>query len=195
MVADERYASNTTDFRGMLTNLIGADPNAIHISAQSEFTGGNIMKQIRELGYEGPLYGEIVAVGSTALEIAGDAATGMKAIIAELLPTNQQGVSMVERFQARYGYAFLLWYMGSAYDDVFITAECLKQTKDDQDAAGFRDCLYQITYSGTIGDNYSFDAYGEVVGISNAVIEILPLAERNLANQGYKVLGAAPRLE
>jgi branched-chain amino acid transport system substrate-binding protein len=60
VVAAERYASNTTDFRGLLTNLIGADPDAIHISAQSEFTSGTIMKQIRELGYEGPLYGDDV---------------------------------------------------------------------------------------------------------------------------------------
>ena len=56
--------------------------------------------------------------------------------------------------------------MGFAYDDVYITAECLRQTNDDQDADGFRDCLYAITWSGAIGDNYSFDANGEVVGLS-----------------------------
>ena len=37
------------------------------------------MKQARELGFEGPIYSNVVAVGSTALEIAGDAATGVKA--------------------------------------------------------------------------------------------------------------------
>ena len=75
---------------------------------------------------------------------------------------------------------------------MYITAECLKQTGDDQDADGFRDCMYDINWSGTIGDNYSFDANGEVVGLSNVVVEVLPLAERNEDNQGYKVLGPAP---
>ena len=86
----------------------------------------------------------------------------------------------------------MAWYLGSAYDDVYIAAQCLEETGDDQDADGFRDCLYGITWSGAIGTNYSFDDNGEVVGLSNAVIEVLPEAERTEDNQGYKVLGPAP---
>ena len=86
----------------------------------------------------------------------------------------------------------MAWYVGSAYDDVYITAECLKQTEDDQDADGFRDCLYDITWSGAIGSNYSFDENGEVVGLSNVVVEVLPTGERTGDNQGYEVLGPAP---
>ena len=70
------------------------------------------------------------------------------------------------------------WYLGSAYDDVYIAAECLRQTDDDQDADGFRDCLYNITWSGATRDNYSFDDKGEVVGLANLVIEVLPMADR-----------------
>ena len=36
------------------------------------------------------------------------------------------------------------------------------------------DCLYDITWSGAIGDNYSFDENGEVVGLSRVVVEVLP---------------------
>ena len=86
----------------------------------------------------------------------------------------------------------LAWFLGSAYDDVYIAAECLKKTGDDQDADGFRDCLYEITWSGAIGDNYSFDEDGEAVGLSNVLVEVLPTAERTEDNQGYKVLGSAP---
>ena len=74
----------------------------------------------------------------------------------------------------------------------YITAECLKQTNDDQDADGMRDCLYAITWTGAIGENYNFDENGEVVGLSNVVVEVLPVAERTEENQGYKVLGSAP---
>ena len=192
VVGEERYPSDTTDFRTQLTKLIEADPDALHVAAQSEFAGGTIVKQARELGYDGPIYGEIVVVGATALEIAGDAATGVKAIITDLDPDNELGHDVLDRFRANYGYITLVWYIGSAYDDVYITAECLKQTGDDQDADGFRDCLYGITWSGAIGDNYTFDENGEVVGLANVVIEVLPPAEQNDENHGYRVLGPAP---
>ena len=47
-------------------------------------------------------------------------------------------------------------------------------TGDDQDADGFRDCLYEIAWSGAIGDGYTFDEEGEVVGLANVVVQVLP---------------------
>ena len=189
IVAEERFSSDITDFRTQLTKLFEADPDALHISPQSEFAGGTIVKQARELGYDGPIYGETVSVGTTALEIAGDAATGMRAITAAPDPENEKAQQVISDFRERYNYVTLPWHLGSAYDDVYITAECLKQTDDDQDADGFRDCLYEITWSGAIGENYSFDEKGEVVGLSRAVVEILPPDERTEENYGFRVLG------
>ena len=192
VVAEERYASDVTDFRSQLTKLISANPDGLHIAAQAEFSGGTVVKQARELGYTGPIYSDVVVVGTTALEIAGDAATGVKAIIADLDPANAKGQQVLANFKSRYDYITLPWFLGSAYDDVYIAAECLKMTDDDQDADGFRDCMYNVTWSGAIGDNYTFDPNGEIVGLANAVVQVLPLSERTEENQGYKVLGAAP---
>ena len=192
VVAAEQYASDTTDFRSQLTKLLNENPDAIHIAAQGEFSGGTIVKQIRELGYEGSIYSEVVPIGSEALGIAGDAATGLKAITADLDPANDKAQEVLGSYRDRYGQVTLPWYLGSAYDDVYITAECLKRTDDDQDADGFRDCLYEITWSGSIGTDYSFDDKGEVVGLSNVVVEVLPTSERTEDNNGYKVLGGAP---
>ena len=192
VVSEERYIEDVTDFRTQLTKLLNANPDALHVASQSEFAGGTIVKQARELGYEGPIYTEVVTIGTTAVAIAGDGATGMKAITADLDPANAKGQEVLANFQERYEYITLPWYLGSAYDDVYIAAECLKKTNDDQDADGFRDCLYEITWSGAIGDNYSFDEHGEVVGLANVVVQVLPTAERTTENHGYKVLGAAP---
>ena len=191
IVAEERYPSDITDFRSQLTKIIGANPDAIHIASQAEFAGGTIVKQVRELGYEGPLYSEIVPVGATALDVAGEAATGLKAITAELDPANPASHEVLANFRDRYDYVTLPWYLASAYDDVYITAECLRMTNDDQDADGFRDCLYNITWSGAIGENYGFDSNGEVVGLANAVVQVLPAAERSDDNNGYRILGPA----
>ena len=192
VVGEERYASDVIDFRSQLTKLIGASPDAIHIAAQSEQAGGTIVKQIRELGFGGRLYSEVVPVGATALDIAGEAATGLKGITADLDPANTTAKEVLSNFRSRYGYVTLAWYLGSAYDDVYITAECLKETDDDQDADGFRDCMYDVTWTGAIGEDYSFDELGEVVGLTNVVVEVLPVAERTEENFGYKVLGPAP---
>ncbi len=192
IVAEEHFATDLTDFRSQLEKLLAANPDALHLAPQSEFAAGTIVKQARELGYEGPIYAETISVGATALEIAGDAATGMKAITADLDPDNAKGQDVLTKFRERYDYVTLPWHLGSAYDDVYIAAECLKRTGDDQDADGFRDCMYEITWSGAIGDNYSFDEQGEVVGLSRVVVEVLPTAERT-EDRKYVVLGPAPR--
>ena len=191
LVAEERYSSEVTDFRSQLEKLFSANPDALHIAPQSEFSAGTIMKQARELGYDGPIYAETLSVGATALEIAGDAADGMKAITADLDPANGKGQEVLANFKERYGYSVFPWHMASAYDTVYIAAECLKQTEDAKDADGFRDCLYGITWSGAIGDNYSFDADGEVVGLSRVLVQVLPASQRT-DDRLYQVLGAAP---
>ena len=192
VVAAERFGSDVTDFRTQLTKLFAANPDALHIAPQSEFAAGTIVKQARELGYEGPIYAETISVGTTALEVAGGAADGMKAITADLDPANAKGQEVLANFRERYDYITLPWHLGSAYDNVYIAAECLEKTGDDQDADGFRDCLYAITWSGAIGDNYTFDSDGEVVGLSRVVVEVLPVAERT-ADRKYKVLDPAPK--
>ena len=188
VVAAERYTSDTADFRPQLTKLFASNPGALHLAPQSEFTAGAIIKQARELGYEGPIYGETISVGTTALGIAGEAATGMKAIAADLDPDNRKAQEVLANFRDRYNYVTLPWHLGSAYDDVYIAAECLKETNDDQDADGFRDCMYEIIWSGAIGDDYSFDDDGEVVGLSRVVVEVLPLSQRT-EDRLYQVIG------
>ena len=191
VVAAERYGTDATDFRTQLTKLFNDEPDALHVASQSEFAGGTIVKQARELGYEGPIYSDIIPVGLQPLRSPATPATGMKAVWQTLiLPTPQHRKFLLTQGALRICHAAL------------VPRFCLRrrihgrrvfeEDYDDQDADGFRDCLYEITWSGAIGDNYSFDEDGEVVGLSNVVVEILPAAERTADNQGYKVLGGAP---
>ena len=194
VVAAEAYATDTIDFRSQVTKLINEDPDAILVISQGEVSGGTIVKQAKELGFDGQLYSDVVPTQPDALSIAGDAATGLKAIVPdEDLSAGAGGKDFLANYQERFGhFPPLPWFQASAYDDVYIAAECLRQTGDDQDSEGFRDCLYGLTFSGAIGDNYSFDANGDVAGLSNVVVEVLPLAERTEENLGKKRLGPAP---
>ena len=81
VVAAEGYSSDVIDFRSQLTKLFEKNPDALLLAAQGEASGGTIIKQSRELGYDGPIYSEIVPTSPDALGIAGEAATGLKAVI------------------------------------------------------------------------------------------------------------------
>lgn len=195
LVGEEQARWDHTDFRSQLNRLSDAHPDGILISVVSDSAGGTIVKQLRELGYDGPLYAGYLPLEVEALEIAGEAATGLKAVDTKLDPANDKAQEVLANFRQRYGHMtvpWYSWYVGAAYDSVYIAAECLKKTNDARDADGFRDCLYDITWSGAIGDEYSFDDRGEVVGLSNMVIQVLPVAERTEDNEGYAILGSVP---
>ncbi len=193
VIAAESYSSDVIDFRTLLTKLLNENPDAVLLGAQSELSGGTVVKQVRELGYDGPIYSEVVPTGSNALEIAGEAATGLRAVVPNPDLTTSVGSELLAEYRSRYGVvAPWPWFQGSAYDGVYIAAECLRRTNDDQDADGFRDCLYELTWSGAIGDDYSFDENGDIVGVSHVLIEVLPLAERTEENLGFRILGPPP---
>ena len=78
LAAEKRYASEITDFLTYITNLVSADPNAVRLVAQPEFAGGTIIKQLRELGYDGPIYTKGMRIRTTVLEITSEAATGRR---------------------------------------------------------------------------------------------------------------------
>ena len=106
-MAAEQYGSDNTDFRSQLSKLSAANPDALHLAPQSEASAGAIIKQAREMGYEGPIYAETISIGTSALEVAGDAATGMKAVAADLDPNNEKGQEVLANFRERYNYVTL----------------------------------------------------------------------------------------
>ena len=63
VVASESYSSDVIDFRSQLTKLFNENPDALLLAAQGATSGGTIVKQARELGYDGPIYSEKRAHG------------------------------------------------------------------------------------------------------------------------------------
>ena len=192
VVAEENFPSGLNDFKPFLEPLLAERPDALHIAPQSENSGGGNIRDARALGYDGPIYTEVVTMGSEALRIAGDAAAGVTAVMVVLPPDNPKAQAVVANFHERHGHSSLSWFIAGGYDNVYLASECLKQTGDDQDAAGFRDCLNAITWSGAISERYGFDADGEIVGLSTVLVQPLPAAERTPENHGYRIIGPSP---
>ena len=55
------------------------------------------------------------------------------------------------------------------------------------------DCLYGLTWSGAIGDSYSLDENCDVVGVSQVVIEVLPVSQRVEEEPGLSHSWVLPR--
>lgn len=171
VVANESFASETRDFRSLLTKIKAANPEAILINPQSDITGGTIIKQAKELGITAPLYGNTLLAGSKAIEIAGASAEGMILIDAPgLSDNNPKAVKLLSDYRSRYGKTTLEFYIGAAYDDVYILAQAISEVGTDTEK--IRDYLHGIkNYNGVIG-TYGFDENGDLAGIKYTVKEI-----------------------
>lgn len=71
MVADEYYEAGTTDFYPVLTGVVAENPDAIEFGASPPGDVAMMTKQVRELGYEGPLYQIAMTALSILLDVAG----------------------------------------------------------------------------------------------------------------------------
>ncbi len=47
-------------------------------------------------------------------------------------------------------------------------------------------------WSGAVGEDYGFDEYGDAIGVSHVMEEVLPVSERTEENLGFRVLGPPP---
>jgi len=188
-IAAERYDTEQLEFRTLVTKVLRSKPEAIFMSHQDEMQTGNILKQIKELGYTGPLYCNDACIGTSALDIAGDAATGVIAVIPPFIEeSNSKGQDFLSKFRELYGYTTLEYYMAAAYDATYLLAHCMGEIGSDQDGDALKACLHGVSdYMGAIGGPYSLGADGDVVGVTMVTVQVLPVSERTVENFGYQL--------
>ena len=192
VVAEERYPVGRSPTSGaQLTQAVRGGAGRAPPGAPVRVLGGDDRQAGAGAGVPGPdLRGDDIRGHDRPRCRRATAADGMKAITADLDPANEKGQEVLANFRERYDYVTLPWHLGSAYDNVYIAAECLKQTGDDQDADGFRDCMYAITWSGAIGDHYQLRLRRRGGG---AVSGGRRGAAGRRAHRGAKVQGPRPR--
>jgi branched-chain amino acid transport system substrate-binding protein len=171
VVAQENFDPGVKDFRTILTKIKASNPEALVINPQTEIAGGLIVKQAKELGITASLYGNTALAGTKAIETAGKYAEGMLVIDAPgLSESNPKAVKFLADYKARYGTTTLEFYLGAAYDAVYILADGI--SKYGTDTEKLKDYLYSLkNYNGVIG-TYGFDENGDLMGIEYTVKQI-----------------------
>jgi len=171
VVSKEVYNQEARDMRTQLTKIMQAEPEAIIISPQTVVTGAQALKQLHELNYGGPVYTNVVMVGSKLVEIAGEAAEGLN-IIADPEPMESAEKKRIfDLYVKRYGEPDYSYPVASNWDAVHIMADAIREV--GYDAEKIKGYLYGMPeYNGLLG-KYRFDANGDATGLRTTVKQVV----------------------
>jgi branched-chain amino acid transport system substrate-binding protein len=144
LVADESYGNNDTDMTAQLTKIRDSDAQAI-LNFGTGTGPAIITKNVRQLGIELPLYQSHGVASKKYIQLAGDAAEGVRLpaaalLVADQLPDSdpQKAVllSYKNKFEASHGPVST--FGGHAYDGLFIALEAIDRA-NSTDKARVRD--------------------------------------------------------
>lgn len=129
--------------------------------------GELILKQLKELGYEGDLYGNYFGGSNQIQQI--EQAQGMIYFSDPSITNNEKKKEYFDKYQEVYGELPDLEFPAVArYDAVYILSEAIEFCEEVNPEC-IRDYLYELeSYSGVLGE-YSFDENGDLSGIKPSV--------------------------
>jgi branched-chain amino acid transport system substrate-binding protein len=157
LVADESYGNKDTDMTTQLTKIRATDAQAI-INFGFGQAPAIVTKNIKQLGIDLPVYQSHGVVSKTFIDLAGEAAEGVRLpaaalVVAEQLPeANPQKPILLaykKEYEAKHGPVST--FGGHAYDGIMIAAEAIKRA-GGTDKAKVRDEIEKTSgFIGTAG--------------------------------------------
>jgi branched-chain amino acid transport system substrate-binding protein len=149
IVTTSSYDQNATDFRAIIAKALAAKPRGIYIGVATAKDAGLIVKQARELGYNGPIMLSIAADTKAFLDVAGASAEG--AYVSASYFDRSKYPLITSSFEA------------NAYDATMLLYAAMKQCGSDSKTECIRDYLYATKDYPGLGGSTTFDANGDVV--------------------------------
>jgi branched-chain amino acid transport system substrate-binding protein len=157
IVADESYGNKDSDMTTQLTKIRGSDAQAI-INFGFGQAPAIVTKNIKQLGITLPLYQSHGVASKTFIDLAGDAAEGVRLpaaalVVAEQLPNTdpQKPVLLAYKKQYEAKYGPVSTFGGHAYDGLLIAVAAL-QRAGGTDRAKVRDEIEKTKgFIGTAG--------------------------------------------
>lgn len=178
-VSSESFLSEATDMRTQITKILENNPEAIFVNPNTPIAGLIIIKEVRELGFQGQIYGNFF--GSAPEVVESEAAQGMIFFSEPTIEENKIKGDLFEKYKERYGKEPSFSYpVAARYDIMYILGEAIDFCNTDTDTACIKDYIYGIkNFEGALG-TYSFDEQGDIVGVKPSVVVIEDGKTRNL---------------
>ncbi|HLJ56521.1 MAG TPA: ABC transporter substrate-binding protein [Chthonomonadaceae bacterium] len=175
IVADQSYSQDDQDFRGALTAIKAANPDAILVPGYYN-DAGSIVKQARDLGIKVPLLGGDGWSSSKLLTIAGPAANGC--YFSDHMSIKDPK-PLVQDFVANYKKKFNAdptSMSALGYDAARIMFDAIKRSKslggkDIRDAIAQTKDFSGVTGNITINANHDADKSAVIIAVKNGAFE------------------------
>lgn len=133
IVADETYGAKDTDMTTQLTKVRASNPEAI-VNCGFGTGPAIVTKNVRQLGIDAPLYQSHGVASKKYIELAGDAAEGVRLpaaalLVAEKLPDSDPQKPVLMSYKTKYESAHgpVSTFGGHAYDGLFIALEAIQR--------------------------------------------------------------------
>ncbi len=195
MMIEERYDNGETDFSKQLERIKRVSPDAVLIWGNAK-ESALILKQIREMGMEQPVYASDRVVSSEFLKIAGAHAEG----IISTSPYNPEADNpKLKKFKADYVERFGMdadVFAAHAYDGMNLIIEAIQ--KVGLNRVLIRDALSDLKtfqgYQGVTGEiilDGSWNDIGDIfmAEVKNGKFEFSPTPPLEIARHSEKTLG------
>ena len=169
IVTEQQFSTKDTDFRSVLTNVRGANPDVIFVSSLIDPAVG-IVTQARELGLKQPIAGGNGFNTPALSQRAGETAEGVIVGAAwNIASTNPKSVDFIKAYKAKFN-EDPDQFAAQAYTGVYIMAESAKKATSLERTA-IRDALTGIKDLDTALGKFSFNAKRDAV--HPAVVQIV----------------------
>jgi branched-chain amino acid transport system substrate-binding protein len=159
IVADETYGPKDSDMTPQLTNIKSAEGLQAVINPGFGQGPAIVTRNYRQLGIEVPLYQSHGVASKSFIDLAGDAAEGVRLpasalLVAEKLPDSDPQKAVVTSYKSTYEEATgqpVSTFGGHAYDGLMILVEAMKRA-GSEDPAAIRDEIEKTSgFMGTAG--------------------------------------------
>ncbi len=162
-IVTENFLTNASDVKPALLKLKSRNIDSLFINPQTEATFLLVLKQLKQLNFEVPVYGAYFPGSGAFLEQAGANAEGI--VYADLPSLKEmvgaEGEKLYSEFEKKYG-------KPNAWDSLFVTSFEAFRALDLAIRSGHdvRTYLDEETFSGLVG-KWSFDENGDINGIAH----------------------------
>lgn len=159
IVLETDYMAGDTDFTGQITRLLNADLDGILLYGATEDYGIEC-KQLRQLGYEGYIYGSETFAATDVREVASDAANGVLFACGYVIPdaiedaATEEEKAFLEAFVEEYGEMPVSDTAYRGYDSMMLLAKVF-ETAESMEGPDLREALLNVDYTG-IGGKFDY---------------------------------------
>ena len=166
VVSEEQFQTNQTDFKAILTNIKAQNPDII-FAPSSITTAPLIIKQARELGYDGPIFGGDTLDAPELYQIAGEKVDGVifTTFYDAAQPATELTTQFLEAYAAKYGKTPAATTVMAF--DCYLTMRNAIETAGSTDPEALREALFAtsgfVGAAGTITLDENHDAIRPVV--------------------------------